>query len=140
MTSFKLQTNQATAYFDPQTQVAHIRYNGVLSADVTIEVYRWLDQLYQQVGTQNINGQIFDFRDVQAFSEDNLQIARKTSNRMNMKVDNSHIPVALIVANHEQEEILRGPMRIPAEHVRKRIVWSDEEARQFLVEWKQKHG
>lgn len=139
MTNFKLETNQATAYYDPQSQIAHIRYNGVLSADVTVEVYGWLDEIYQSIGSENMSGQIFDFRDVEAFSEDNLQTARKTSNRMNMKVDNSHIPVALIVANHEQEEILRGPMRIPAEHVRKRIVWSEEEAQQFLVEWKQKN-
>lgn len=139
MTNFKLEINQASAYFDSQTQIAHIRYSGILSADVTVDVYRWLDEIYHDIGSENICGQIFDFRDVQSFSEDNLQTARKTSNRMNMKVDNSHIPVALIVANHEQEEILRGPMRIPAEHVRKRIVWSDDEALQFLKEWKEKN-
>ncbi|MCL4252165.1 MAG: hypothetical protein KJ043_00120, partial [Anaerolineae bacterium] len=95
----------------------------------------WLDDIYRDYGIDNMLGQIFDFRKVQAFEESNLSTARRTSNRMNMRVDTSNIPVALLVNDFYHEEILRGSMRIPAEHVRKRIVWSEDDALSYIKNW-----
>jgi len=135
MANLRLEIPNATAIYDPETHVAKIEYRGILDGDVTIQVYDWLDDLYRDVGLESILGQIFDFRKVQAFEESNLSTARRTSNRMNMRVDTSNIPVALLVNDFYHEEILRGSMRIPAEHVRKRIVWSEDEAWTYIKNW-----
>ncbi|MCU0480550.1 MAG: hypothetical protein MUE54_04980 [Anaerolineae bacterium] len=135
MANFRLEIPNATAIYDPETHITRIEYRGILDGDVTIQVYDWLDDLYRDIGLDAIMGQIFDFRKVQAFEESNLSTARRTSNRMNMRVDTSNIPVALLVNDFYHEEILRGSMRIPAEHVRKRIVWSEDEALNYIKNW-----
>lgn len=135
MANLRLEIPNATATYDPETRVAKIEYRGVLDGDVTIQVYDWLDDIYRDFGIDNMLGQIFDFRKVQAFEESNLSTARRTSNRMNMRVDTSNIPVALLVNDFYHEEILRGSMRIPAEHVRKRIVWSEDDAWSYIKNW-----
>lgn len=135
MDSFELTADQATAVYDPETRIVTIRYKGDLDAAITIQVYDWLDRLYHEVGLETIYGQIFDFRNVTRFDPTNLTTARRTSAKMNMAQDTSQFPVALIVANREQEETLRGPMRIPEGHQRKRIVWSDEDALAFINNW-----
>lgn len=135
MANLRLEIPNATATYDPETRVARIEYRGILDGDVTIQVYDWLDEIYRDFGIDNMLGQIFDFRKVQSFEESNLTTARRTSNRMNMRVDTSNIPVALLVNDFYHEEILRGSMRIPAEHVRKRIVWSEEDAWAYIKNW-----
>jgi hypothetical protein len=135
MTTFELQVDRAKARYDQEQGITYITYEGELDGTVTVQVYDWLDELYKAVGVEKIYGQIFDFRNVTRFDQSNLTTARRTSNRMNMIQDTSQFPVALIVNDHAQEEILRGPMRIPSGHVRKRIVWSEDEARAFLDEW-----
>jgi hypothetical protein len=137
MSNFQLEIENATASYDGTTRIVTITYRGVLDSAVTIIVYNWLDNLYKAVGIDAIYGEIFDFSGVKSFDEGNLTTARRTSNRMNMSQDTSQFPVALVVANHEQEEILRGPMRIPEGHQRKRIVRSTEEALQFFQTWNQ---
>ncbi len=135
MSNFQLEVENASASYDEATQIATITYRGVLDSTVTIQVYDWLDALYKDVGIEKIYGEIFDFRAVKSFDEGNLTTARRTSNRMNMSLDTSQFPVALVVADPEQEEILRGPMRIPEGHQRKRIVRTVEEGLQFIHAW-----
>lgn len=135
MSKYELKVEQASAYYDEESRIVHIAYQGALSSDVTVQVYDWLETLYDAVGLDTLYGQIFDFREVTEFDESNLSTARRTSSRMNMRMDTSHVPVALIVGDFYHEEILRGAMRIPPEHARKRIVWSEDEALAFLQEW-----
>jgi hypothetical protein len=130
-----LKIDNATTHHDTGSGITYITYRGVLDSEVTVQVYDWLNTLYEAVGIDSIYGQVFDFRAVKQFAESNLTTARRTSNRMNMVNDTSKFPVALLVENHLQEETLRGPMRIPEQHARKRIVWSEDEAHQFLQEW-----
>ncbi|MFW5748152.1 MAG: hypothetical protein ACOCYT_00915 [Chloroflexota bacterium] len=130
-----LEIENARAHYNPEDQIVYITYQGALDGSVTIKVYDWLDQLYQLVGLEAIYGEIFDFRKVDHFDQSNLVTARRTSNRMNMSKDTSQFPVALIVGSHDQEEILRGPMRIPEGHQRKRIVWSQDEGLEFIHDW-----
>jgi hypothetical protein len=137
----KLEISNAKAEHDIDSGITFIAYNGVLDGAVTIQVYQWLDDLYDSVGLENIFGQIFDFREVEGFDQSNLTTARRTSNRMNMSKNTSQFPVALVVKDAAQEEILRGPMRIPEGHARKQIVRTMDDARTFLEEWnKQKQS
>lgn len=136
MHKHELKTEQAHAYFDEEARIVYVEYQGQLSGDVTVAVYEWLDALFHEIDLQTIHGEIFDFRQVTEFDQSNLKAARKTSSRMNMKVDTSGIPVALLVSDFYHQEILQSAMRISPEHVRKKIVWSEEEALAFINEWK----
>ncbi len=130
-----LKIDQAEAYFDLETHIAYIAYRGVLHADVTVQVYDWLDAVYDEVGLENVHGQVFDFSAVEMFDPGNLKVARRTSSRANMKQDTSHIPVGLIVSTPIHEETLRTDMRILPENTRKKIVWSMEAALEFIETW-----
>ncbi|TVR24441.1 MAG: hypothetical protein EA396_01335 [Anaerolineaceae bacterium] len=135
MTEQELQTENAHAHYDEAQKIATIIYSGELEASATVAVYGWLDALYERVGLGNVDGVIFDFSAVTAFVGDNLKIARRASSKMNMSKDTSRFPVALVVSTPEQEEILRGPMRISAENLRKRIVYSQQDALNFIHTW-----
>lgn len=139
MTLQGLDTEQASTYYDDARRLIWVAYRGKLGADVTVLVYDWIDTVVSSVGVENIMGEIFDFRGVQEFLPENLQTARKTSKRMNVRLDTSQIPVALVVGNAYQEEMLRGPMQVSPDHARKRIVKSEDEALQFINEWLQTH-
>lgn len=130
-----LQLEQASAYFDGEQRIAYVAYRGSLGDAVTVQVYEWLDTLFKQVDIQTVYGEIFDFTKVTEFQPSNLEAARKNSKRLNLKMDVSHLPVALIVDNSYQLGMLETAMRISPEHQRKRIVWSREEAMRFLEEW-----
>ncbi len=130
-----LEIEQATAYFDEEQQLIFVTYRGDLDGEVTVQVYEWIERLLETVGIDALNGEIFDFTAVTTFQDSNLQIARKVSRRMNLSMDTSQLPVALIVKDFYQEEILRGTMRIVPEQERKRIVNSEEEALAFIEEW-----
>lgn len=132
-----LELERATARYDQQTHTVYVIYKGVLDAQTPVLVYDWLDLVYEAVDVDALRGQVFDFRQVKDFAQDNLVMARRSSNRMNMKTNISHCPVALIVGDFYHEEILRTAMRISPEHNRKQIVWSDEEAQKFLDDWHQ---
>ena len=62
------------------------------------------------LGSENLYGEVWDFRDVQEFLPDNLMDARKKSRGLNLRI-NVDFPVAMIVKDFYQEEILRGPMQ-----------------------------
>lgn len=134
-----LELENARAHYDPEQDIVYIAYNGILSSDVTLEVYAWLDELFAAIDINSLRGEIFDFRKVDEFDQSNIKTARRTSNRMNMKIDVSHVPVALIVGNPYHQETLLGGMRISPDHMRKRIVWSDAEAEEFFDEWHSVH-
>ncbi|MDX1992479.1 MAG: hypothetical protein SF029_08820 [bacterium] len=130
-----LETDQASAVYEEASQIAYIAYHGKLGGEVTRQVYDWLDDLYEAVGVEAIYGQIFDFRAVTEFLDENLQTARRVSKLANIKADTSNIPVALLISTFYHQEILRSTMRIGPEHERKRIVWSHDEAMAFLKLW-----
>ncbi len=135
MSNFELVLDNANVVYDSASHIITVTYQGVLGGDVTTQVYQWLEDLYKEISMSEIKGQIFDFRQVVRFDDSNLTVARRASNRMNMLQDTSQFPVALIVANPEQEEVLRGPMRIPEGHQRTRIVRSQQEALAFIRDW-----
>ncbi|GAB1422464.1 hypothetical protein MASR2M15_26980 [Anaerolineales bacterium] len=131
-----LTTTNVKAYFDLDSRIVYIHYNGILGADVTASVYEWLEELLEWVGTENILGEIFDFRNVVEFTPDNLMEARSKSRTMNFTRNTKAIPVAMVVDDPVHEQILRGPMRnVPEKNPRKIIVDTMSEAIAFIQNW-----
>ena len=137
METEKLEQERVSCYFDEDRKIAHIVYSGILDADDSAAAYKWLNKLIDKIRIENIYGEIFDFREVKQFQPDNLIDARKHSRKLNLRVEIHSTPVAMIVRDSVQEEILRGPMRIVPENKRKRIVHSADEAYEFFEEWHQ---
>jgi hypothetical protein len=136
----EFEIERAAIHFDPETRIVEIVYRGALDGETNARVYQWLEELYHEVGIDKIWGQIFDFRNVTEFLQDNLKTARRNSARLNMRTDVSQFPAALIVNDFYHEEILRGSMRVSTENIRKRIVWSRDEALEFIEEWHAEHA
>lgn len=136
----QLDHENATARYDASTGIAYITYTGPLDSSASTAVYDWLADLLQAVGLENLYGEVFDFRAVEEFMPDNLIDARRNSRRYNMKNNVKKLPVAMIVKDFFQEEILRGPMRNVKENERKTIVRTEEEAIAFLHEWHEQQG
>jgi len=140
MIAHKVDTEQASAHLDDENSIIYIVYYGILTSEGPKIVYSWLGELFEEIDINSINGQIFDFRQVEEFAQENLKTARRTSNRMNMQIDTSHIPVALLISDPYHQEILHSSMRISPEHSRKKIVWSEEEALAFFEQWHKEHS
>ncbi|RMG82970.1 MAG: hypothetical protein D6712_13825, partial [Chloroflexi bacterium] len=100
-----------------------------------IDVYNWLSSLADAVGFETIKGEVFDFSAVTGFLDSNLAAARKISKKRNLVHNTQDHPVALVVSDPYQEELLRDTMRITPEIPRKRIVWSIEEGTRFIQSW-----
>lgn len=130
-----LATEQVSARYDDESKIAFIKYSGVLSAEESIAVYDWLADLVDVVGLDTMYGEVFDFREVTEFAPDNLMQARRNSRRYNMRNNVRRLPVAMIVSNFYQEEILRGPMQNVEENKRKTVVREMNDAIAFLNKW-----
>lgn len=120
-------------HYDDTTRIVYIVYSGQLDANASTAAYNWLATVNETMGLPY--GEIFDFRLVTEFMPDNLLEARKKSRRRNLRNEVHQLPVAMIVKDYYQEEILRGPMQNVAENPRKIIVKSVEEAVSFLHDW-----
>jgi hypothetical protein len=140
----RLETEQVTGYYEADQHILFVTYRGVLTPDVTAQVYRWLGELIQNGPDplDRVRGSIYDFRQVTTFDNRNLTSAQRQSQHLNHKVDVSNIPVALIAGSLYQEEILRVTMKItaqPAHDERRRIVKSDAEALAFIDQFNKVH-
>ena len=137
ITHTKLDHELVVATFDPETAIALIDYRGALDAEASAAAYNWLQDLLEKIGSEALFGEIFDFRRVTQFKTDNLIDARKHSRRMNLMMETYYFPVAMVVGNAMQEEILRGPMRVMPGNPRKRIVYEMDDAVAFIQSWHQ---
>jgi hypothetical protein len=128
----------ATAHYDEETRIAYITYSGFLDGSASTAAYEWLATVNETVGIPY--GEVFDFRAVTEFMPDNLLEARKKSRRRNLRSEIHNLPVAMVVKDYYQEEILRGPMQNVPENNRKTIVKTMEEAIEFLHNWHKQHS
>jgi hypothetical protein len=134
MTIEPLETPGASAHYDEATRIVYITYKGYLTSEASSTAYAWLKSLIDEVGEESIYGEVFDFRPVLEFMPDNLMDARKKARGLNLRID-LLFPVAMLVKDFYQEEILRGPMQNVPENTRKRIVRTMDEALAFFEEW-----
>lgn len=135
----ELEHECATARYDQDTGIVYITYSGLLDSSVSTAVYDWLADLIATLGIDQLYGEIFDFRAVTEFMPENLIDARRNSRRYNMKNNVKKLPVAMIVKDFVQEEILRVPMQNVKENERKTIVQNMDDAVAFLHAWHKAH-
>ncbi|RMG83054.1 MAG: hypothetical protein D6712_13680 [Chloroflexi bacterium] len=136
----RVDSEDLTAYYDPDKLITHVTYRGPMTADLTIRVYRWIAELAKIISPQDVHGGIFDFRDVTNFESYSLSTVMNESRKLNMKMDFSHVPVALIVSSGLQEQMVRVVMKVTPQDHRKAIVHSEEEAWTFIEEWNKKYA
>ncbi len=129
-----IETDPFTAWYDTEEGILHVNYRGVLTPEATVQFYRWLGGIIQrnpqEVG--RAKGSIYDFRGVTGFDKSNLTSAQRQSKQLNMQVDMSGHPVALLVETALQERILIVELSISPQQDRKRIVRTEAEALAFI--------
>jgi hypothetical protein len=137
-----LETEQVRGWYDEEQRILFVVYRGLLSPDVTAQVYRWLGNMIQTnpVEAAKAVGSIYDFRQVTGFDSRNLTSAQRQSQQLNTKADLSSHPVALIVQSMMQEQMLKVELKISPQQTRKRIVRSDAEALAFINSFRPERG
>src|SRR5262245_38336564 len=108
-----IDTEQFSGWYDDETLILNVVYKGVLSPDVTAQMYRWLGEVIQRrpADVVRARGTIYDFRQVTGFDSRNLTSAQRQSQQFNNNNDVSNHPVALLVDTFLQEQILRVELK-----------------------------
>jgi hypothetical protein len=132
MEQFRMENPQVVAYWEDTQNIFYVTYRGVLSQDVTTQVYQWMIETAQALKGQEVRGGIYDFRQVKEAESGNLAAVHRESRNFNVKVDTSNIPIALIVDNIHQEQIVRISMQVTPGQKRKAIVKSMDDAIRFI--------
>jgi hypothetical protein len=133
-----LKTENAEIYVDEETDILYIVYNGEISPQVTAQVYGWQAQHSRPEILKMLRGSIYDFRNVTKFNPGNLSTIQRKSRELNTTIQEYHIPVALLVSNFYQEQMVRVSSQISPNEERKRIVKSVEEAIAFFNQYNEK--
>lgn len=123
------------AYLDEETRIPRVTYPSHLTPEVTIGMYKWFGDLIDQHGLENLRGGIFDFRNVEKFHPNNFRTARAESRKINLKADLGKFPIAFLVQDMKQEQMLRVSMRLTQNPARLRILYSLESAIAFIKDW-----
>lgn len=124
-----------TAYFDVKLGISFVSYKGVLDSDTTKVLYGWVKSLLPLIGENTTRGVIFDFRQVTRFTRDNLHASRQESSKINRQKDMSTHPVALIVGNTYQEQMVTASMQLTPIEERKRVFYNMEDALDYIEYW-----
>ncbi|HRF97985.1 MAG TPA: hypothetical protein PLZ51_22420, partial [Aggregatilineales bacterium] len=77
----ELHTNNVNGFFDTKSRILRVTYRGLVTAQVTRDVYAWIGRLIASTGG-NINlalGSIYDFRDVAQFDSLTLSTTQRSS-------------------------------------------------------------
>lgn len=123
------------AYFDAEASIARVVYPDHLTPDITRQMYKWFGELAEEVGMETLKGCIFDFRGVSKFHPQNARAAQTESRKINARFDLSKFPVAFLVRDMYQEQMLRVSMRITQNSERLRVIHDEAEAVQYITRW-----
>lgn len=137
----ELHTDNVDGFFDMEKRILRITYRGMVTAQVTRDVYAWIGRLIA-AAQGNIHlalGSIYDFRDVTRFDSLTLSTAQRSSQNINRDVELRYHPVALIVKTPFQREYVRLTMKVSPQEDRKKIVESIEDAEKFIAEFCEKY-
>ncbi len=137
----ELHTNNVNGFFDAKSRILRITYRGLVTAQVTRDVYGWIGRLIASTGG-NINlalGSIYDFRDVAQFDSLTLSTTQRSSQAVNRDTSLRYHPVALIVSTPFQREYVRLTMKVSPQEDRKKIVETIEDAESFIVQFCEKY-
>src|SRR5215207_574721 len=103
----ELKTDYVHCTIDQETRTTRIVYTGEIDAQTTSQVYMWMMTEGTDEVLKNLRGTIFDFRKVKSFNPGNLSTIQRKSRELNTNITTYLIPVALVVANMYQEQMLR---------------------------------
>lgn len=133
----RLETDFVTGYFDEDEKILYVTYRHNLTPSVTNSMYRWLGRIIKDAKNDISRsiGSIYDFSDVDNIDLADFMNAQVQSVSINVKIDLSRHPVALIVKSEHQEEYVRMLMGVTPQENRKRIVYSVDEAKVFIQEF-----
>lgn len=137
----ELHTSNIDGFFDEQARILRVTYRGVVSAQVTRDVYAWIGRLIMSVGG-NVNialGSIYDFSAVTQFDSLTLSTTQRNSQAVNRDAELRYHPVGLIVKTPFQREYVRLTMKVSPQEDRKKIVESLEDAEAFIVQFCEKY-
>ncbi|RMG83051.1 MAG: hypothetical protein D6712_13665 [Chloroflexi bacterium] len=145
MTFPRIDSDDLTAYFDDEHYITYVVYRGVLTDQQTLRVYAWMGELLKAaiaagLGLNDLYGSVYDFREVTNFKQYNLSTVMRESQKVNTKMNLSHVPVALLVQSPLQEELLRIALKLTPQDYRKKVVHSEQEALDFIEQWHHEHG
>ena len=137
MATERLEKEFVTGYFDENEKILFVTYRNNLTPSVTNSMYRWLGRIIKDAKNDISSsiGSIYDFSDVDNIDLADFINAQVQSVSINVKIDLSKHPVALIVKSEHQEEYVRMLMGVTPQESRKRIVYSVDEARAFIKEF-----
>ena len=139
-TQTSLKTENVDAFVDFDTRLFCIQYGQIIDAEVTAQVYGWMKEgATTWFREEDFRGGIFDFRNVKKFAIGNTPVAKKASQEVNHVNDFSTFPLALIVKNIQQATKVRMSM-MENDTLRKMIVYSEDQALEFINNWNEKHG
>jgi hypothetical protein len=121
-------------YYNSDQGVLYVTYRSIMSPDITRQFYQWLGGMVAKNPEELMRskGSIYDFRQVTNFDNRNLTTVQRESQQFNQQADASNHPVALIVQSKLQEQLVRVTMRVSPQQDRKRIVFSDKAALDFI--------
>lgn len=137
----ELHTEHIDGFFDEKARILRVQYRGMVTAQVTRDVYAWIGRLIV-VAHGNVNiarGSIYDFRDVTRFDSLTLSTTQRSSQAINRETELRYHPVALIVRTPFQREYVRLTMKVSPQEDRKKIVESVEDAEKFIAEFCEKY-
>lgn len=137
----ELHTDATHGFFDEETRILRIKYRGMVTAQVTRDVYAWIGRLIVASGG-NIHlalGSIYDFRDVAQFDSLTLSTTQRGSQTVNREAELRYHPVALVVSTPFQREYVRLTMKVSPQEDRKKIVETMEDAEVFITQFCEKY-
>lgn len=123
------------ATYNADTQMITIKYEGLLTCQITLRVYEWMEVITPQIGITNIRGMIIDYRGVMAFDNYFLSTLRVVNKKMDVAKDFSQLPTSLIATSAYQEQMLGTSLRVSQSQDRYCLVKDFESAEQFIMEW-----
>ncbi len=130
----ELHTDNVDGFFDEETRILRVKYRGMVTAQVTREVYAWIGRLIVAAhgNVQLALGSIYDFREVTQFDSLTLSTTQRGSQTVNRDAELRYHPVALIVKTPFQREYVRLTMKVSPQEDRKKIVETPEDAEAFI--------
>jgi hypothetical protein len=131
----RLETEEVSAYYDEEQQIAFITYKEVVTRAATEQAYAWALRNFPLTDVSKARGSIDDFRQVKRFAVGNLGAVQKNNFQVSRSGHFDNHPVALLVETHMQEMSVRTVMLITIGEERKRVVRTVEEAFQFFDEF-----
>jgi hypothetical protein len=126
-------TNHYSLWGNRDTGYITVIYYGVVTAQTTVDVYADLGHVISEYGIENVKAGSFDFRHVKGFDNSNLRTVQRSSGTINQHFDLSRVAVPLIVGNFSQEQMVRLAMKISPQEERKKIVFNEDAAYEFIT-------